>query len=351
LTTNTIMGNKKRMYKRGSFPGMEPNKELTFGGMKYQAGKPPVTKADPKKAPDYTMRPSQVDKTAQEATARRGMSREQKQNMPQGSSAKDQRNNLKPRTESRPVTAAATTSGKPGVGRPLNQGTPKPKPAEKATATKKEGEKGTYAYAKKRNPNLDKLIAERKKYDKGSAEYKKVQMQINDAYYGTGELRKSMEKVSIKAPKTIAAKTNTSSQKSPQASKPAAKATPKAKTTPKQTPSGGSGMGAMQREAALKNEINSARPVDRRTSAPASSSNASAADLKSQIKNARKANRGQGQAKRQAAKISKLEERLAKLQGKKMEPGGLKPAPNKGAASLPKAVRNKMGFMKRGGRR
>ncbi len=29
--------------------------------------------------------------------------------------------------------------------------------------------------------------------------------------------------------------------------------------------------------------------------------------------------------------------------------GGLKPAPNKGAASLPKAVRNKMGFMKKGG--
>jgi len=29
--------------------------------------------------------------------------------------------------------------------------------------------------------------------------------------------------------------------------------------------------------------------------------------------------------------------------------GGLKPAPNKGAASLPKAVRNKMGFMNKGG--
>ena len=29
--------------------------------------------------------------------------------------------------------------------------------------------------------------------------------------------------------------------------------------------------------------------------------------------------------------------------------GGLKRPPNKGAASLPKAVRNKMGFMKKGG--
>jgi len=30
--------------------------------------------------------------------------------------------------------------------------------------------------------------------------------------------------------------------------------------------------------------------------------------------------------------------------------GGLKPAPNKGAASLPKDVRNKMGFMNKGGK-
>jgi hypothetical protein len=29
--------------------------------------------------------------------------------------------------------------------------------------------------------------------------------------------------------------------------------------------------------------------------------------------------------------------------------GGLKPAPNKGAASLPKKVRNQMGFMNQGG--
>jgi len=29
--------------------------------------------------------------------------------------------------------------------------------------------------------------------------------------------------------------------------------------------------------------------------------------------------------------------------------GGLKPAPNKGAASLPKKVRNQMGFMNKGG--
>ena len=345
------MGNKKRMYKKGSF--LEPSKELKFGGMKYQAGKPPVTKADPKKAPDYRMTPDKTTQIGGEAMARRGMSREEKQNMQQGSSAKTQRANLKPRTESRPAATTSGIAGSKAPGRPLNQGTKgtpvkkSPAPAEKSTATKKAGEKGTYAYAKKRNPNLDKLIAERKKYDKGSAEYKRIQMQINDAYYGTGALRKPMEKASIPAPKPIARKTNTSSKKSPQASKAAAK------TTPKQTPSGGSGMGAVQREAALKNEINSAKPVDRRTSASSakSSSSTSVADLKSQIKDARKANRQGRKNNRQAGKISRLEERLAKLQNKKMEPGGLKPAPNRGAASLPKKVRNKMGFMKRGGRR
>lgn len=34
---------------------------------------------------------------------------------------------------------------------------------------------------------------------------------------------------------------------------------------------------------------------------------------------------------------------------KGMAAGGLKPAPNKGAASLPKDVRNNMGFMSKGG--
>ena len=37
-----------------------------------------------------------------------------------------------------------------------------------------------------------------------------------------------------------------------------------------------------------------------------------------------------------------------KMKKKGYAKGGLKPAPNKGAASLPKAVRNKMGFMNKG---
>jgi hypothetical protein len=38
-----------------------------------------------------------------------------------------------------------------------------------------------------------------------------------------------------------------------------------------------------------------------------------------------------------------------KMKKKGYAAGGLKPAPNKGAASLPKGVRNKMGFMNKGG--
>ena len=56
--------------------------------------------------------------------------------------------------------------------------------------------------------------------------------------------------------------------------------------------------------------------------------------------------RGGGMAKPKA----KMMRGGAATKKKTMARGGaLKPAPNKGAASLPKTVRNKMGFMKRGG--
>ena len=38
-----------------------------------------------------------------------------------------------------------------------------------------------------------------------------------------------------------------------------------------------------------------------------------------------------------------------KMKKKGYAKGGLKPAPNKGAASLPEKVRNQMGFMNKGG--
>ena len=49
--------------------------------------------------------------------------------------------------------------------------------------------------------------------------------------------------------------------------------------------------------------------------------------------------------------VAKKKKGMAKggMKKKGYSKGGLKPAPNKGAAALPKAVRNKMGFMKKGG--
>ena len=76
-----------------------------------------------------------------------------------------------------PEGAKRATDGKSTVSKVLNklESTPsaKPKPA---------GPKpGTYAYAKKRNPNLDKLIKQRKGLTKGTEEYNRVQNQINKA--------------------------------------------------------------------------------------------------------------------------------------------------------------------------
>jgi hypothetical protein len=56
--------------------------------------------------------------------------------------------------------------------------------------------------------------------------------------------------------------------------------------------------------------------------------------------------------KREGDKISTdTENAIKKTKKRKLQAGGvLKAAPNKGAASLPKSVRNKMGFMKKGGK-
>jgi hypothetical protein len=68
--------------------------------------------------------------------------------------------------------------------------------------------KSTYAEAKKKNPNLDKLIEKRKDLDKGTPEYNAVQNKINKAY-GKGPQRdesikiepKKAVKIEAKAPK------------------------------------------------------------------------------------------------------------------------------------------------------
>ena len=308
MTTNTTMGNKKRMYKKGSF--LEPNKELTFGGMKkgkYQAAGPVARQMEEAKKAKAAAERIKSEEATKTAAAKRGPSRQEKQNTPQGTGG----------------------GAKPQVGSKLkelsNASGPKPTPA--STGPKP----GTYAYAKKRNPNLDKLIAERKKYAKGSEDYNRVQNQINKAY-DTGSMRKEISKV---APKAAPKNTAKPTLQKPAAKKPAApKPTPKPaakKPTPTKTPSGGSGMGAVAKESALKKELQSAKPADRRTPS----------------KNAQKiANKNARRNKR----MGKMQERMDKLKGK-MQAGGLKdPKPEQtGLKKLPTAVRNKMGYKMFGG--
>jgi hypothetical protein len=300
------MGNKKRMYKKGSF--LEPNKELTFGGMnkgKYEAAGPVARQMESAKKAKAAAERIEAEKRAKDKTS--------------------------------------STSGIKGVGRPTTMNTspnvktkldelskaPGPKPAAKKPAST-EPKPGTYAYAKKRNPNLDKLIAERKNYAKGSADYNRVQNQINKAY-DKGPMRTEGSKV---APKAAPKNTAKPTLQKPAASKPASKPAPKPaakKPTPTKTPSGGSGMGAVAKENALKKEVQSAKPVDRR--APS--------------KNAQKiANKNARRNKR----LNKMQERMNKLKGK-MQAGGLKePKPNQeGLKKLPTAVRNKMGYKMFGG--
>ena len=319
---------KKKIYKKGSF--LEESKELKFGG--------------PKKKGKYLTGTWRRGRSTNEEAVREGI--------PRAEAAERARANSGSNTSAAQPT---TTSGISGVGRPLNQGTQKPpvkrttesKAAEEAPASSKP-KPGTYAYAKSRNPNLDKLIAERKKYPKGSADYNRVQNQINRAY-GTGPMRTEISEVQSRpapsnpTPKRELAASKPSISTAKPASKTISKPAPKKiskpaapkpaakKPTSTKTPSGGSGMGAVEKENALKRELQSARPVDRRTTSKNTKKTAN--------KNARKNKR-----------LGRMQERMDKLKGK-MQAGGLedlKPT-QKGLKKLPTAVRNKMGYKMFGG--
>ena len=169
------MANKKRMYKKGSFPGMEPNKALTFGGMKkgkYEAAGPVARQMENAKKAKAAADRIEAEEASKAAAAQRGPSRQEKQNTPQGTGG----------------------GAKPQVGSKLKELSNAPGPT--STGPKP----GTYAYAKKRNPNLDKLIAERKKYAKGSDDYNRVQNQINKAY-NKGPMRNENQSVSKPKPR------------------------------------------------------------------------------------------------------------------------------------------------------
>jgi len=243
---------------------LEPNKELIFGSVKkMQTGDTPEGRvqnpAGRRRDPiDDTRRgatSSEVaarrrQETADAAAARRGASREERQNTGQGSSAKNQSGS--PRTN--------TVDGGPA--------------------------KGTYAYAKKQNPNIDALIKRRKTLTKGTPEYNKIQNEINKAY-GKGPTNRDTtptKKVAPKPVKQVPTSRATPTIKTP--AKPAAPAAPAAK-----------------------------KPQDRRTTAVRYQSKAD--DRKAR----RASNKAGRQADRAGRKAGRLKKRLEKLQGKMMGGG------------------------------
>ena len=117
----------------------------------------------------------------------------------------------------------------------------KPNPSVKKPIKKKAS---SYAEAKKRNPNLDNLIKKRKGLSKGTTEYNMVQNKINKAY-GIGPTnRKEMTKMDskpvpkVKLKSTLAVKTPAKSSATPV----------KKKVVSKTSPTGGSGMGSINRQ-------------------------------------------------------------------------------------------------------
>ena len=297
----------KKMYggnkKTGSF--LEPNKELSFGGVKtMKRGGTSSTGDD-------------VNKKAEEAKLLAANEKAKKQHKVMAMTHATTPGLLK--TLGKGAGTNKNINATKGVSLARPAAKPAVKPAAKTSSS--------YADAKKKNPNLDKLIKERKGLTRGTVEYNRVQNQINKAY-GKGPMRKEVNKVAPK-PATKNPERNPtikSSTPAKPAAKPAAKK-PVAKVSTKPTASR-TGMSPQGDTRALQAELKSAapaasakKPIDRRTA-------------------------------RSARKTDRLKKRVGRLQGK-MQAGGLKDPSDdqKGLKKLPTSVRNKMGYMKKGGKR
>jgi len=336
---------KKKMGMGGSY--MEPSKELMFGGpskkMQDAGKKTPGQKAGligkirkggvpaymlpsgkvviqgsaeyMKADSAYTLQATKrakfkadQKKSKDAATAdRRGPSREEKQNTPQGTGA------------NRTGKSGSNTDSKK-VNQKLDELSNMPGPAKK--------ELSPYEKAKKKNPNLDKLISRRKNLEKGTSEYNRVQNQINAAY-GKGPRRdESMKKVEAKKAGPV-----DSGVKRPGLQTKKTAPAPKPKSTPRANTGAGSGMGGVQRE---KDKIADLKSTPAPSATP---------DRRAKRQN-KKAARGVKRDKIKSAK-QKLKD------ARKMTAGGLKDVPEgskgKGLSKLSTNVRNKMGYKRAGG--
>jgi len=194
------------------------------------------------KAGEEAAKKLKAEKADQALVDRRGKSREEKQNTPQGAGggAKSNVDKIGSSTEDDEFkTGAKKVKAKSATSKLLNK-------LSKTEGAKKEPKKSnSYADAKKKDPKLDSYIKIRSNSEKGSSEYNAAQNKINAAYGKGPQRRVDVKKVEVKKTGQIERK-STPDRSIKTASKPAPKSA--SASSNKNNTGGGSGMRGVQSE-------------------------------------------------------------------------------------------------------
>ena len=274
--------------KKGGVPAyrMPNGKVVIKGSAEYLVADSTYKEQTPKRNAWKKYRDSDEYKASQEKEE--VSPREQKQNQPQGSGAKDESGEVKDVADRRTGKSGSDAESKTTVEKTK-------KPVEK---------KDPYAEAKKKDPKLDTWIKQRNNSKKGSDEYIMAQNKINKAY-GKGPQRQiTVKKLEGKKPTEIKSAVSPAKKIGP---------APTPKPTPKSNTGAGSGMGGVQAEkdkiADLKSTPPPSATPDRRAKrkgrqAARKTKRAAIKTAKGALKTARKMESG-GKKKAQAGLISK----------------------------------------------
>jgi hypothetical protein len=209
--------------KKGGVPAyrMPNGKVVIKGSAEYLVADSTYKEQTPKRNAWKKYRDSDEYKASQEKEE--VSPREQKQNQPQGSGAKDESGEVKDVADRRTGKSGSDAESKTTVEKTK-------KPVEK---------KDPYAEAKKKDPKLDTWIKQRNNSEKGSADYTMAQNKINKAY-GKGPQRQiTVKKLEGKKPTEIKSAVSPAKKIGP---------APTPKPTPKSNTGAGSGMGGVQAE-------------------------------------------------------------------------------------------------------
>jgi len=322
----------KKRKKDLSSIGIEESKELKFGGpigvkakkgrvKRGNGGEDELRPGDPGYMVEASKRAAQSEgpigeairsaeaakrgaqnaekkRIADEAAARRGPSREEKQNTRQGAgdgkatgSTMDRigamgRGETSPKPEDVGATRAGSSKATQDARAKGVAGQAADDAKRKAAA---EPKKGTYEYAKKQNSNIDALIKRRKGLTKGTPEYNKIQNQINTAY-GKGSTTRNTTPTASLARRDVKSVDSKQPEQKLQISKPSTSTSSTSKT-----PSGS----VSEKAAAKVSKIK-----DRRAKAAARQEN------RADNKNDRSANRSFRKNERQGSRDDNKQRRM-----------------------------------------